>query len=158
NIMCSKRCAKPVRPAFSLAGPTWYQMFTETSGRVWSSERTTSKPFFNLYFSNGMVGSFRDGDCASAGWPEAKANSNSRLPNRRTFLRNMIFPPRDAGRRSFPGSLQLGTIRNPGLFPRVCGVLVYLAEVLQEKLGNAIHQDNSRGRVRNAMATSGKGH
>lgn len=35
---------------------------------------------------------------------------------------------------------------------------MYLAEVLQEKLGNAIHQDDSRRGVRNAMATSGKGH
>ena len=30
--MCSNRCAKPVRPAASFAGPTWYHKFTATSG------------------------------------------------------------------------------------------------------------------------------
>ena len=30
--MCSKRCAKPVRPGSSLAGPTWYQRLTATIG------------------------------------------------------------------------------------------------------------------------------
>ena len=28
NIRCSNRCAKPVRPGFSRAEPTWYQTFT----------------------------------------------------------------------------------------------------------------------------------
>src|SRR5439155_17189878 len=50
------RWAKPVRPGFSLAGPTWYHRFTATSGRRWSSLRMTSSPFLSLYFSNLMVG------------------------------------------------------------------------------------------------------
>ncbi len=33
NIMCSKRCANPVRPASSFTAPTWYQMLSATSGR-----------------------------------------------------------------------------------------------------------------------------
>src|SRR5574340_738809 len=54
--MCSNRWAKPVRPGFSLAGPTWYQRFTATSGSRWSSTRITSSPFFSLYLSNWMWG------------------------------------------------------------------------------------------------------
>src|SRR5215831_13152180 len=102
NIMCSKRCANPVLPAFSLAGPTWYQMLTETSGSVRSSERITSSPFFNLYFSKGMVGSFREGDCASAGWTAATTDTNSRLPERRMFPRDMNFLHKDGQRVDCP--------------------------------------------------------
>src|SRR5215469_9935551 len=51
NIMCSNRWAKPVRPGFSYMGPTWYQRLTATSGRRWSSDRITSRPFCSLYFS-----------------------------------------------------------------------------------------------------------
>ena len=36
-MMCSKRCANPVRPGFSRADPTWYHAFTATSGTLWSS-------------------------------------------------------------------------------------------------------------------------
>jgi hypothetical protein len=32
NIMCSKRCAKPVRPGFSFFEPTWYHSDTCTIG------------------------------------------------------------------------------------------------------------------------------
>src|SRR5438046_2023870 len=42
--MCSKRWAKPVRPATTLAGPTWYQMLTATTGRRVSFRRMTSRP------------------------------------------------------------------------------------------------------------------
>ena len=34
NIRCSNRCANPVRPGFSRAEPTWYQMFTATTGTL----------------------------------------------------------------------------------------------------------------------------
>ena len=44
-MMCSKRCAKPVRPGFSRAEPTWYQVLTETSGAEWSSWTITVRPF-----------------------------------------------------------------------------------------------------------------
>ena len=49
--MCSNRCAKPVRPAVSLAGPTWYQRLTATIGRRLSLRRMTSRPFGSVYFS-----------------------------------------------------------------------------------------------------------
>ena len=32
NIMCSNRCAKPVRPGFSFFEPTWYQISRCTIG------------------------------------------------------------------------------------------------------------------------------
>src|SRR5438105_15350287 len=57
NIMCSNKCAKPVRPGASFAGPTWYQRFTATMGKRWSSLTMTVSPFGNLkvsYFSVGM--------------------------------------------------------------------------------------------------------
>ena len=41
NIRCSNRCAKPVRPGFSRADPTWYQTLTATCGTLWSSCRMT---------------------------------------------------------------------------------------------------------------------
>jgi len=31
-MMCSNRCANPVRPGFSSADPTWYHVFTATTG------------------------------------------------------------------------------------------------------------------------------
>src|ERR1700720_3998938 len=57
NIMCSNKCAKPVRPGNSFAGPTWYQIFVETSGSRWSSDRITTSPFASVYFSNLIAGS-----------------------------------------------------------------------------------------------------
>src|SRR5437867_219081 len=54
-MRCSKRCAKPVWPAFSFAGPVWYQMFTPTIGSWWSSWRMTSSPFGRVYFSNSSL-------------------------------------------------------------------------------------------------------
>ena len=48
NIRCSKRCANPVRPVRSRAEPTWYHMFTVTSGTLWSSCRITVRPFGSL--------------------------------------------------------------------------------------------------------------
>jgi hypothetical protein len=32
NIRCSNRWAKPVLPGFSFLEPTWYQVFTATTG------------------------------------------------------------------------------------------------------------------------------
>src|SRR5688572_14500761 len=52
NIMCSNRCANPVRPTASLAGPTWYHRFTATIGSRRSWLRITSSPFGSVYFSN----------------------------------------------------------------------------------------------------------
>src|SRR5712692_4539608 len=57
--MCSNRCAKPVRPGNSFAGPTWYHKFTATIGSRWSSEKITSSPFSSLYFSNFNCGTTR---------------------------------------------------------------------------------------------------
>ncbi len=41
----------PVRPASSLAGPTWYQRLTATTGRRLSWRRMTSSPLPSTYFS-----------------------------------------------------------------------------------------------------------
>jgi hypothetical protein len=45
NIMCSKRCAKPVRPAFSFFEPTWNHSLTCTTGSLRSTCRITCRPF-----------------------------------------------------------------------------------------------------------------
>src|SRR4051812_8017291 len=57
NIMCSKRCANPLRPGVWLAAPTWYQTSTATCGSRWSSLRITVSPFGSTYFSNLISGS-----------------------------------------------------------------------------------------------------
>ena len=44
NIMCSKKCAKPVRPGFSFFEPTWYQSSTWTIGVDLSWWRITTMP------------------------------------------------------------------------------------------------------------------
>src|SRR5262245_41336894 len=64
--MCSKRCAKPVRPGPSCAGPTRYQRFTATMGSRRSCTRITCSPFFRVYLSNGMVGRSRAGAAGCA--------------------------------------------------------------------------------------------
>src|SRR5260370_40737778 len=57
--MCSNRCANPVRPGNSFAGPTWYHKFTATIGSRRSSEKITSSPFSSLYFANFNCGTTR---------------------------------------------------------------------------------------------------
>src|ERR1051326_4565701 len=47
--MCSNKWAKPVRSGFSFLEPTLYVTAIEYVGALWSSERITRKPFFNLY-------------------------------------------------------------------------------------------------------------
>src|SRR4051812_3114214 len=54
--MCSNKCAKPVRPGASFAGPTWYQRFTATIGKRWSSLTMTVSPLGNLKVSYFSVG------------------------------------------------------------------------------------------------------
>ena len=53
-MMCSKRCAKPVRPGFSSPDPTLNQLLTVTIGTERSTCRITSRPFGSVNFSNGM--------------------------------------------------------------------------------------------------------
>src|SRR6266704_4361890 len=108
--MCSNRCANPVRPGTSFAGPTWYHRFTATIGTLWSSERMTSSPFCSLYLSNLSCGTSSGaglgaafcvcavaGDffalcvpaCGGAGFCPAEANaktSNAAAPSIKTFL------------------------------------------------------------------------
>jgi hypothetical protein len=48
NIMCSNRCAKPVRPGFSFFDPTWYHSSACTIGTEWSSSRTTFSPLSSV--------------------------------------------------------------------------------------------------------------
>ena len=47
-MMCSNRCAKPVRPGFSRPEPTWYQTFTAATGTVLSWCRMTWSPLGNV--------------------------------------------------------------------------------------------------------------
>src|ERR1700674_5853136 len=54
--MCSKRWAKPVRPARSFFEPTWYHWFTFTIGSLRSTWRITWSPFGSVYFSNSTFG------------------------------------------------------------------------------------------------------
>ena len=50
-MMCSNKCADPVRPGRSSPDPTWYQMFTDTTGTEWSSWRITCKPLGSVNVS-----------------------------------------------------------------------------------------------------------
>ncbi|OGF24734.1 MAG: hypothetical protein A2V63_12270 [Candidatus Eisenbacteria bacterium RBG_19FT_COMBO_70_11] len=81
NIMCSNRWAKPVRPAVSLAGPTWYQRLTPTIGSRVSRRRITSRPFLSVYFSNPRLtsGAFAP-PAETAAAPEA-GSSTTRVAN-----------------------------------------------------------------------------
>src|SRR5665213_694345 len=74
NIRCSNRCAKPVRPVFSRAEPTWYHMFVDTSGTAWSSCRITVRPFgsVNCVYGTSIF------CCASAGVATARAATVSK--------------------------------------------------------------------------------
>src|SRR5688572_15814200 len=62
--MCSNRWANPVRPAASLAGPTWYQRLTAVIGSPRFGLRMTSSPLGNEYFSTWMRGISTGLDCA----------------------------------------------------------------------------------------------
>ena len=53
-MMCSKRCAKPVRSGSSFCEPTWYQTLTAATGIEWSTCRITSRPLLSVYFSKAM--------------------------------------------------------------------------------------------------------
>ena len=65
NIMCSKRCAKPVRPFFSSFEPTRYQTCTLTTGRDVSGASTTCRPFSSVCDSIVRLGGVT-GACATA--------------------------------------------------------------------------------------------
>ncbi len=54
NIMCSKRCAKPVRPGRSFRDPTPYHRLTATTGTDGSRDSTTLSPLPRLNRSNGI--------------------------------------------------------------------------------------------------------
>src|SRR5688572_18244975 len=85
--MCSNRWAKPVRPAASLAGPTWYQRFTATIGRPRFGLRTTSSPFGSVYFSSWMRGISTGLVCADEVITPATASSaTSRWRTERLFI------------------------------------------------------------------------
>src|SRR6185295_929416 len=83
NIRCSKRCAKPVRPVFSRAEPTWYHMFVETSGTVWSSWRITVRPFdsVNSVYGSSIFGGAGAGACANAEVEAARAAAVRKVAN-----------------------------------------------------------------------------
>ncbi len=54
-MMCSKRCANPVRPGRSYPEPTWYQTLTEATGVEWSSATTTRSPLGRVKVVCGML-------------------------------------------------------------------------------------------------------
>src|SRR5688572_25891602 len=56
NIMCSKRWAKPVRPAASLAGPTWYHVLTATTGSSGRRVTITCRPLGSVNVSTATRG------------------------------------------------------------------------------------------------------
>src|SRR5688500_12457657 len=86
NIKCSKRCAKPVRPGRSLAEPTWYHMFTDTTGTVVSRCRITVNPLARV---NWVYGTLSSGADAGAGvW--ARIGNTQRVNNSRAAATLMM--------------------------------------------------------------------
>ena len=65
--MCSKRCAKPVRPGFSFFEPTWNHWLTWTIGSLRSTCRISCRPFGSMYFSNSIFGAAGAADAAGRG-------------------------------------------------------------------------------------------
>src|SRR4029077_4303811 len=83
NIRSSNRGAKPVRPVFSRAEPTWYHMFVETSGTVWSSWRITVRPFesVNSVYGSSIFEGAGAGACANAEVEAASAATVMKVAN-----------------------------------------------------------------------------
>src|SRR5438034_7261973 len=88
NIMCSNKCAKPVRPARSSADPTLYVTATLNVGAEGSSAMRTRNPFLSFVSVN-----WTDGPAAA---PRQTAAATS-APESRLNLR-MIASPSDADR------------------------------------------------------------
>ena len=85
--MCSKRCAKPVRPGFSFFEPTWYHWFTWTIGSFRSTWRMTWRPLGSVYFSNSIFGT-------------AERTRPARRPGRRRPPRTGRTEPKGRGPRA----------------------------------------------------------
>ena len=71
---CSKKCANPVLPGTSCALPTWYHMWTATTGAEWSSLTITRSPLSSEKVSMGIGGSSKAWACAG---PPAEAAQTS---------------------------------------------------------------------------------
>src|ERR1043166_1874754 len=114
NIRGSKRGAKPVRPVFSRAEPTWYHMFVDTSGTALSSWRITVSPFgsVNCVYLSSSFGGADCAVCARAGVAIASAAERTKAAD---FIRGdftAIAPGsylRRARRRFLMGRPGLGT-------------------------------------------------
>src|SRR6187455_2881058 len=91
DIMCSNRWAKPVRPAASFAGPTWYQVLTATTGSSGRRLTITCRPLGSVNVSTATRGTCTG---AAARLPAAGAGAGfcadevTRLPQVRIAKRS----------------------------------------------------------------------
>src|SRR3954462_9806947 len=109
NIMCSKRCAKPLCPGVWLAAPTWYQTSTATCGKRWSSLRMTVSPLPSLYFSNLIsVSAAR----AARGAASARTAAMVRMDDLRRAC--LLRRPRRGKARNRPGGVVGHLVAEPG--------------------------------------------
>src|SRR5690606_21140081 len=113
-MMCSKRCANPVRPGRSCDEPTWYQMFVAIVGVVVSRCRITVRPFgsWNVSASTRTC-------CAAAGEVGTATARTASAPVRTRIDRGMDDTP---GGRLYVGEI-IGPSAEcaipPTLLPRV---------------------------------------
>src|SRR5437867_6475036 len=103
NMMCSNRCANPVRPVSSSLDPTWYQVLTVTSGREWSSWTSTLRPLGSVNVVYGM----RMEDAPSAG-TERQATSAAAAMGEYRFVNDVMNSSRDRERRAWAGPTSPG--------------------------------------------------
>src|SRR5439155_27321853 len=92
NIMCSNKCAKPVRPARSSADPTLYVTATLNVGAEGSSAMRTRNPFLSFVSVN-----WTDGPAAA---PRQTAAATS-APESRLNLRMIASLPMPTGIRRY---------------------------------------------------------
>src|ERR1039458_8301938 len=76
NIMCSKKCAKPVLPVPSLRLPTRTQLCSATFGMLWSGQTTTSSPLASRMVRTRATASANE----RSGEPTARAPSDHFKP------------------------------------------------------------------------------
>src|SRR5437867_9372829 len=110
NMMCSNRCANPVRPVSSSLDPTWYQVLTVTSGREWSSWTSTLRPLGSVNVVKGM----RMEDAPSAGAVRQATNAAAAMREYR-FVGDVMNSSRDRERRAWAGQRALGRPEHHGV-------------------------------------------
>ena len=113
NIMCSNRCANPVRPLGSTRKPMLYMTSTSTTGAVWSGLTTTFSPLGSVKYSSGTVKAGGDGTCAASGVATAMRASALAATANRTGMRRLLDGTGDTGETSRGGVwfVTAGTVR-----------------------------------------------